>query len=279
MQKETDKKTILPEGITEEELNARVNAAYAEAHVGTTKKQRKRLAGTIISVVLELLVVAVLIVSVSSAASGNAVWIFGHSMSIVATDSMTGEIEVGEMIFVRSCDIEEFKIGDNVVFTAGRSFGYSQMVGRSIVHKVEEIKVVNGETRLYTRGVKSGAVRDGGYVTADPDDDFNNRLVGMQVGKSAFLGAIYSFLSNPVNWFFIAATLGIVWFSVRQIKKVLRAAKSKSDVSGSDGDKKSDEFDGETATVRAAENPPSAADEQTSSTVSGDKSEPSEPRD
>ena len=212
-----DKKEILPEGISEEELEARVNAVLAESNNKVKTKQRRRLIGTIVTIFIEIIVLMVFIVAVSTAANDQRFWMFGFSFSVVITESMSPEIEPGDFIIVQQCDIGDIKEGDNIVFTAGDSFG--AVKGQGIVHKVMSIEERDGKVYLTTKGVNPN------IIAADPEEVTEDNFVGRQVFKSSVLGAIYMFLSNYINWLFIIILLAVLWLAYSQMSKLIKNIK------------------------------------------------------
>lgn len=207
---------ILPEGITEAELEARVNAVVEQKKARLKRKQKISLIGTIITIIIEVIVVLVLVVSVATTASGERFWYFGaFSFSVVVTNSMHGEIEVGDFIIITKCDIEDVAEGDNIVFTAGENFG--SVKGQGIVHKAIEIETTDDGIEITTKGVNN--------PSEDPDKVTKDNFVGKCTFVSGAIGAVYGFLSNYLNWLFIIVLLIIVWFAWSQISKVLKREK------------------------------------------------------
>lgn len=163
---------------------------------GKTKKTKgKKIVSCIVAVICVLLsAVAVFLLIVSIIAKKNdsrSVEIFGYSFSVVMTDSMTGEIEAGELIAVRICDIEEAEIGSNAVYIASDGV----LKGRQIVHKVIKVGTDENGTFLLTQGVKAGAPVDAPV--------YKEQFVGLAVGHSVFWGGVAKFFSTPANWILI----------------------------------------------------------------------------
>lgn len=182
-------------------------------------KWKKIVSWTVTGICILFLVIALLFLIVSFVAKKNdnrAVEIFGYSFSVVETDSMTGEIEAGELITVKICDIEEAEVGANAVFIASDG----ALKGRQIVHKV--IKVDSDESGKYiiTKGVKENAPID--------EPVYGERFVGIAVKHSAFLGGVAKFFGTPVNWILILTLLiGIpcIYALVKMIVKYSKEAK------------------------------------------------------
>ena len=147
-----------------------------------------------ISILLLVIAAFFLIVTLVAKKNDNrAVSIFGYSFSIVQTDSMTGEIEVGELITVKLCGIEKAEIGSNAVYIAASG----QLQGQQIVHKVIEVSSDEKGSYIITQGVKEGAPVD--------DPVYAEQFVGIAVRHSVFWGKIANFFATPFNWILILA--------------------------------------------------------------------------
>lgn len=81
---------------------------------------------------------------------------FRYKLMVIATPSMTGELNVGDAILYEDYDDQLINEGDVVVFTKDdRSM---------IVHRVVEIKNLNGQLQYFTKG-DANEDRDSGYIT------------------------------------------------------------------------------------------------------------------
>ena len=108
-------------------------ASMYEKKMKKARKQGKRLGA--ISVILT----TVIIVSVTALISCQ----FRFGALVIATESMTGEINKGDMIIYERYEGQAIKEGQVIVFTDGPS---------KIVHRVVEIEYFGNETRYYTKG-------------------------------------------------------------------------------------------------------------------------------
>lgn len=166
----------------------------AEKTVKNKKKASQILSWVVTGISILLLVIAAFFLIVTLVAKKNdsrAVSIFGYSFSIVQTDSMTGEIEAGELITVKLCTIEKVEIGSNAVYIAASG----ELMGQQIVHKVIEVNEQGGY--IITQGVKEGAPVD--------DPVYAEQFVGIAVSHSMFWGKIANFFATPFNWILILA--------------------------------------------------------------------------
>ena len=183
------------------------------------KKEKKlsvkifSIACTAITAILILLTCYVLISMLVARSKNRPVSLFGTSFAVVQTNSMEPEIMTGELIFFRKCDISKVREGDNIVFVAGEGFD-AAIRGQNIVHKAMNIT----EAGIVTKGVNN-AVFDNDAVTSA-------NFLGICTGHSAFLGAVFVFLSKYGILILIAIIA--VPFIISQIVKIVKLAKHPS---------------------------------------------------
>ena len=96
---------------------------------------------------------------------------FYYGSFVIATDSMTGEINKGDMVIYERYEDQLIIEGQVIVFEKNKSM---------IVHRVADIKIINGETRYYTKG-DVNEDWDAGYITG-------SNIVGLVNYKIPFLG-------------------------------------------------------------------------------------------
>jgi signal peptidase I len=96
---------------------------------------------------------------------------FQYGAIVIATESMTGEINKGDMIIYERYEDHEIKEGQVIVFLENN---------RRIVHRVVEIEYVGGETRYYTKGDANDDLDSGYRVEED--------LFGVTDMKIAYIG-------------------------------------------------------------------------------------------
>ncbi len=130
------------------------------------KKNAKEKKGGKLSAVLTVITV-VIIVSVAMLISNQ----FRFGALVIATESMTGEINKGDMIIYEQYDDQKIEEGQVIVFSQGQS---------NVIHRVIKIEDIQGERRYYTKG------------DANPDPDFGYRteadIVGLTDIKVPFVG-------------------------------------------------------------------------------------------
>ena len=80
---------------------------------------------------------------------------FYYNLIVVATPSMSGAINKGDAVIYEDYDKQTIEIGDVIVFTKEKN---------KIVHRVMDIKKINGELRYFTKGDANDGM-DSGYIT------------------------------------------------------------------------------------------------------------------
>lgn len=80
---------------------------------------------------------------------------FRFGTLVIATDSMTGEINKGDAVIYERYEDQPIEVGQVVAFKSGRS---------TFVHRVVKIENINGVTRYYTKGDANEDL-DPGYIT------------------------------------------------------------------------------------------------------------------
>jgi signal peptidase I len=114
-----------------------------------------------------MLLTVAIIVSVAMLVSCQ----FRFGALVIATESMTGEINKGDVIVYERYDGQAVKEGQVIVFLQD---------GTRIVHRVVAVENIGGEVRYYTKG-DANDVLDSGYRVASD-------IVGTTDMKLAFIG-------------------------------------------------------------------------------------------
>lgn len=83
---------------------------------------------------------------------------FRYGALVIATESMTGELNKGDVVIFESYQNQHIQEGQVIVFEKNNSM---------IVHRVVDIEIINGIPRYYTKG-DANEDKDLGYIT-DPD--------------------------------------------------------------------------------------------------------------
>ncbi len=92
---------------------------------------------------------------------------FKYGALVIATESMTGELNVGDIVIYEAYEDQPIIEGQVVVIEKN---------GTMIVHRVVDIEIINGATRYYTKG-DANEDNDAGYITeANIDGLARNKL-------------------------------------------------------------------------------------------------------
>lgn len=107
---------------------------------------------------------------------------FRFGALVVGSDSMTGEINVGDTIIYERYEDQMIDIGQVIVFKKGDS---------RIIHRVVDIERVNGELRYYTKGDANDS-QDAGYIT-------DESVIGLTNWKIPYVGYPTIWMRNIFN--------------------------------------------------------------------------------
>ena len=111
-------------------------------------------AGSVFATLLMIAEIFVIVFIVLSKISGSVPTIFGYQLYVIATPSMTGELNQGDVALYERLDDRPVEEGEVIVFDKD---------GTVILHRVEKIETINGITRYYTKG-DANEDMDGGYI-------------------------------------------------------------------------------------------------------------------
>jgi len=122
--------------------------------------------GRFVSRVLTVIVVIIMLGTVMLVSNQ-----FKYGSYVIATESMTGEINKGDVVIYQRYDDQIILEGQVIAFESGKSV---------VIHRVVDIQVINGNTRYYTKG-DANEDMDAGYVT-------NSDIIGLVDHKLPYLG-------------------------------------------------------------------------------------------
>jgi len=137
-----------------------ISALYSKKQKRAVQKGKK------VGIIATILTVVIL---VSSAMLISCKFRFGAL--VIATESMTGEINKGDMIIYERYDGQSIKVGQVIVFNQNNN---------RIVHRVVKIDNIGGETRYFTKGDANEDLDEGYRVQSD--------IVGLTDIKLAYVG-------------------------------------------------------------------------------------------
>jgi signal peptidase I len=116
---------------------------------------------------IALVVAIVIIIGVAMVVSCQ----FRYGAVVIATESMTGEINKGDVIIYEQYKNQKIEEGQVIVFKQN---------GYRVIHRVARIETVNNETRYYTKGDANNTI-DIGYRT-------QSDIIGLTDIKIAYIG-------------------------------------------------------------------------------------------
>ena len=128
-------------------------------------KKTKRSA-RIISIILNILVLVIMIGTVMIVSNQ-----FRYGAYVIATESMTGELNKGDVAICERYEDQTVQEGQVIVFEKN---------GSVIIHRVLDIKIINGITRCYTKG-DANEDPDSGFVT-------ESQIIGIVGYKLPYVG-------------------------------------------------------------------------------------------
>lgn len=97
--------------------------------------------------------------------------VFRHKAIVVASDSMKGEFETGDLLIYETYDGQVIENQQIILFKRNKTI---------VIHRVVDIKKINGVYRYYTKGDANDGM-DTGYVT---DED----IIGITTMKIKYIG-------------------------------------------------------------------------------------------
>ena len=101
---------------------------------------------------------------------------FKYGILVIGSESMTGSINKGDAIVFETYDNQQIKEGQVIIFEKN---------DLNLVHRVIDIKNVNGELRYYTKG-DANKEMDAGYIT-------NDDILGISKFRIMYIG-------HPTIW-------------------------------------------------------------------------------
>ena len=143
---------------------------------------------SIIKFIVYAFLVLLLITILVQKLSQNKKTIGGFMIFTVASGSMSGEYEIGDIIVTKTVPEEELKVGDNITYIS-RANGYDNITeGMVITHKLISIDEERGVKKYTTQGI----------VNPIPDVPITfDQIYGKVVYKTAILSYIGRII-NPI---------------------------------------------------------------------------------
>ena len=141
------------------------------------------------------------------------------SLYTIVSGSMEPTIHVYDVVLnVAVKSPEDIKVGDVITFISTSSISE----GLTVTHRVQDIKIVNGEYEFVTKGDYN--------PTADSSTAKYNNVIGKVAFKIPQLGRVQFFVASKAGWFFVVLlpAMGVIIYDVLKLFKLL-GAKTTSD--------------------------------------------------
>ncbi len=150
------------------------------------------------------------------------------SLYTIISGSMEPAIHVYDVVINKAVNSpEEIKVGDVITFVSTSSISE----GLTVTHRVQDIKIVNGEYEFVTKGDYN--------PSADSSTAKYYNVIGKVVFKIPQLGKVQFFVASKAGWFFVVLlpAMGVIIYDVIKLFKLL-GAKTTSDKIKNKGNKK-----------------------------------------
>ena len=169
------------------------------------KKNYSRFISAFLSLIMAVAVIAIIYATVSVDNKS----IFGYRLFIVATGSMTGTIDAGDIILTKSVPTESLKVGNIITFISNNP----EIMGKPNTHRI--IKIVGD--LFYTRGDAN--------PQADSLPTTPSNIIGKVVFHSKFVGLIIRTLSRPL-YMLLFLVIPIGYIAITDIRNSAKKVKS-----------------------------------------------------
>ena len=137
-----------------------LESTYSKSNFATAYKDKRK---SIISISIIVAVMTFIIMLISCQ--------FKYGVLVIGSGSMTGTIDKGDVVFFESYENQQIELGQVIIFLSGKT---------KVIHRVIDIKNVNGQIRYFTKGDANDKM-DEGYVTKD-------NIFGVSLFKIKYIG-------------------------------------------------------------------------------------------
>lgn len=151
----------------------------------------------IIKVIVYIVLIALLFVIVVQKVTRNNFSIGGVKVFTVVTGSMKPEYVEGDMLISKSVPSSEIKVGDNVVYHGEKG----DMAGKTVTHKVIDIREENGVVYYKTKGTAN--------QIEDPEIKYD-QIYGKIVFKLPLLSKLSRLMLNVYAYYILTTIMGLL---------------------------------------------------------------------
>ena len=199
-----------------------------------------------LSALLTFIIAVAMIVILYATVSADNKSIFGYRLFIVATGSMAGTIDAGEIIIAKSVSPTTLKVRDIITFTSNDP----SILGEKNTHRIIKIE---GD-RFFTRGDAN--------QQADSLPTTSQNIIGKVIFHSKTMGFIIRTLSKPLNML-LFLVIPIAFMAITDIRNA--AKKVKEVYLEKNGENKDDEAKAIEGVTPSVENFEQSCDDHTDS--------------
>ncbi len=131
----------------------------------------------------------------------------------IISPSMTPNIKVYDVVFVKKIDTKDLKVNDVITFYSTNAY----FGGTPVTHRIVEILDVPDVGTMYR-------VKGDANETADEEKVYPNNVLGKVMFKIPQLGRVQFFLASKKGWLFailIPATIILVYDVVKLVKLII----------------------------------------------------------
>jgi len=161
-----------------------------------------------LSALLTFIIAVAMIVILYATVSADNKSIFGYRLFIVATGSMAGTIDAGEIIIAKSVSPTTLKVRDIITFTSNDP----SILGEKNTHRIIKIE---GD-RFFTRGDAN--------QQADSLPTTSQNIIGKVIFHSKTMGFIIRTLSKPLNML-LFLVIPIAFMAITDIRNAAKKVK------------------------------------------------------
>lgn len=149
-----------------------------------------KIASSIIKVMVSFIIIIIISIIFVQRVSNNRVTLFGYSMFTIISESMIPKYEIGDMVIAKKTNVEEIKIGDDVVYLGEDS----NLKDKIITHQVISKRKEKNEYIFKTKGIAN--------QVEDPEIN-GNQIYGVVIYRSKILSFLSKLVNNIYGFYFI----------------------------------------------------------------------------